>query len=97
MLAHKRNGTGEVTFEIWSKTAHLGCVSFSSYMQKLKSSLRVQDRAASSIWGAIEQMEYFVLDSTVLHHLIELTLKLKDKTITESQKKLRIEYLNNLD
>lgn len=49
MLAHKRNGTGEVTFEIWSKTAHLGCVSFSSYMQKLKSSLRVQDRAASSI------------------------------------------------
>lgn len=27
MLVHMRNNTGEVTFEAWSKTAHLGFVS----------------------------------------------------------------------
>lgn len=34
MLVHARNNTEEVTFEIWSKTAHFGFVS-SFHMQKL--------------------------------------------------------------
>lgn len=35
MLVHMRNNTGEVTFEAWSKTAHLGFVSLLYWKVKI--------------------------------------------------------------